>query len=71
MAHGLPFQAIFHKKVGFLSSAGEPLAPEFARYRYDKVLEECSVFLLCAALRAVLSSRLVFDVHMMQWRTVG
>jgi hypothetical protein len=71
MAHGLPFQPIFHKKVGFLNSNGEPVGPEFARHRYDKVLEECSVFLLCAALRAVLMSRLAFDLHMMEWRATG
>jgi len=69
MAHGLPFQAIFHKKTGFLGMDGEPVAPEFARYRYDKVLEECAVFLLCRALREVLLKRLIFDLHMMEWRT--
>ncbi len=68
MAHGLPFQAIFHKKQGFLDADGQPIAPEFARYRYDKVLEECAVFLLCRALREVLLTRLLFDVHMMEWR---
>jgi hypothetical protein len=68
MAHGLPFQAIFYKKQGFLDAGGEPLAQEFAKYRFDKVLEECAVFLLCRALRAVLMSRLAFDVHMMEWR---
>jgi hypothetical protein len=68
MAHGLPFQAIFHKKTGFLGADGEPVAPEFARYRYDKVLEECAVFLLCRALREVLLKRLIFDLHMMEWR---
>lgn len=68
MAHGLPFQAMFHRKVGFLGMDGQPIAQEFARYRYDKVLEECAVFLLCRALREVLLSRLVFDVHMMEWR---
>lgn len=71
MAHGLPFQAIFHKKQGFLDVAGEPLAREFAKCRYDKVLEECAVFLLCRVLREVLMSRLVFDVHMMEWCQAG
>jgi hypothetical protein len=71
MAHGLPFQAIFHKKLGFLDDAGEPLAREYAKYRYDKVLEECAVFLLCRALREVLLSRMAFDVHMMEWRGPG
>jgi len=69
MAHGLPFQAIFHKKTGFLATDGEPVAPEFARYRYDKVLEECAVFLLCRALREVLLKQLIFDLHMLEWRT--
>jgi hypothetical protein len=69
MAHGLPFQAIFHKRQGFLELGGDPVAPEYAKYRYDKVLEECAIFLLCRTLREVLLSRLVFDVHMMQWRT--
>lgn len=68
MAHGLPFSAIFHKRQGFQDANGEPLAPEFARYRYDKVLEECAVFLLCRTLREVLLSGLIFDIHMMQWR---
>jgi hypothetical protein len=68
MAHGLPFQAIYHKKPGFLDMDGEPLAAEFARHRYDKVLEECAVFLLCRALREVLLSRLIFDIHMLEWR---
>jgi hypothetical protein len=67
MAHGLPFQAIFYKKQGFLDVAGEPMADAFAKHRYDKVLEECAVFLLCRALRKVLMSRLAFDVHMMEW----
>jgi hypothetical protein len=68
MAHGLPFQAIYHKKQGFLDVDGEALAPECAKYRYDKVLEECAVFLLCRALREVLLSRLIFDIHMLEWR---
>jgi hypothetical protein len=68
MAHGLPFQPIFHKKQGFLTLAGEPVAKEFARYRYDKVLEECAVFLLCRALREVLLRQMIFDAHMMEWR---
>jgi hypothetical protein len=67
LAHGLPFGAIFHKKTGFLSCCGDPLLPEMARYRYDKVLEECAVFLMCRALRAVLQSRLVFDVGRDEW----
>jgi hypothetical protein len=71
MAHGLPFQPIFHKKQGFLDAAGEPVAEAFAKHRYDKVLEECAVFLLCRALREVLMSRLVFDVHRMEWCGTG
>lgn len=71
MAHGLPFQAIFHKKEGLQEVSGGPVGPEFARYRYDKVLEECSLFLLCRALREVLLSRLVFDVHMLEWCVAG
>jgi len=67
MAHGLPFQAIFHRKTGFLDRSGEPVGPEFAKHRYDKVLEECAVFLFCRALREVLLSRLVFDVPQGEW----
>ena len=67
LAHGLPFQAIFHRKVGFLDEAGEPVAEEYAKQRYDKVLEECAVFLLCRALREVLQSRLIFDVPKLEW----
>jgi hypothetical protein len=68
MAHGLPFQAMFHRKAGFLDVNGEPISAEFAKHRYDKVLEECAVFLLCRTLREVLLSRVVFDIHMMEWR---
>jgi hypothetical protein len=71
MAHGLPFQPIFYKKLGFLDAAGEPLAEDFARHRYDKVLEECAVFLLCRTLREVLLSRLVFDIHTLEWCVSG
>jgi hypothetical protein len=71
MAHGLPFSATFHKKLGFLDVDGQPVLPEFARYRYDRVLEECAVFLLCRTLREVLLSRLIFDIHMMEWRGAG
>jgi hypothetical protein len=67
MAHGLPFQPIFHRRLGFLDAEGDPVAPEFAKYRYDKVLEECAVFLLCRALREVLLSRLVFDGGREEW----
>jgi hypothetical protein len=67
LAHGLPFGAIFHKKTGFLSCSGDPVLPEMARYRYDKVLEECAVFLMCRALRTVLQSRLLFDVGRDEW----
>jgi hypothetical protein len=68
MAHGLPFQAMFHRKAGFLDVNSEPISAEFAKHRYDKVLEECAVFLLCRTLREVLLSRVVFDIHMMEWR---
>jgi hypothetical protein len=71
MAHGLPFGAIFHKKTGFLNSSGEPVAAEVARYRYDKVLEECAVFLMCRTLRRVLRERLVFDVYQGEWVASG
>ena len=71
LAHGLPFGAIFHKKTGFLSCSGDSLAPEFARHRYDKVLEECAVFLMCRVLRTVLQSRLIFDVGRDEWLSVG
>jgi len=52
MAHGLPFHEKFRKKRGFLVAAGEPPSEDFASYRYDHVLEECAVFLLCQSLRA-------------------
>jgi hypothetical protein len=71
LAHGLPFGAIFHKKTGFLDCSGQPVAEELARHRYDKVLEECAVFLMCRAMREVLLSRLVFDVGRMEWTAVG
>jgi hypothetical protein len=54
MAHGLPFHEQFRKTRGFLAADGRPLSEEFAKYRYDQVLEECSAFLLCKALREVL-----------------
>ena len=71
MAHGLPFQPIFHKRQGFLDLKGEPVTPEFAKYRYDKVLEECAVFLLCRALREVLLSRLVYEAGRLEWCVAG
>jgi hypothetical protein len=71
LAHGLPFGAIFHRKTGFLDCGGQPVTEEFARCRYDKVLEECAVFLMCRAMREVLLSRLVFDVHRMEWAAAG
>jgi hypothetical protein len=54
MAHGLPFHEQFRKTRGFLATNGQAVSPEFAAYRYDAVLEECSVFLLCKALREAL-----------------
>ena len=54
MAHGLPFHEKFRKTRGFLGDDGLPIAEEFADYRYDPVLEECAIFLLCKALREIL-----------------
>jgi hypothetical protein len=54
MAHGLPFDPKFRKKPGLESESGDSVCPEFAHWRYDQVLEECSAFLLCRALRAIL-----------------
>ena len=71
MAHGLPFGPIFHKKTGFLDCGGQPVSEEFARYRYDNVLEECAVFLMSRAMREVLLSRLVFDTRTMEWAQAG
>jgi hypothetical protein len=51
MAHGLPFHEKFRKTRGLLAEGGEPVCDEFAGWRYDQVLEECAVFLLCNALR--------------------
>jgi hypothetical protein len=51
MAHGLPFHEKFRKKRGFLADDDQPISEEFASYRYDQVLEECGVFLLCRTLR--------------------
>jgi len=68
MAHGLPFHEMFRKRRGFLDAAGEPVAPEFARYRYDWVLQECALFLLSKTLCEVLLRNLEFDIHLMEWR---
>jgi hypothetical protein len=51
VAHGLPFHEKFRKTRGFLAADGKPISPDFAHYRYDQVLEECAVFLLCKTLR--------------------
>jgi hypothetical protein len=51
MAHGLPFHEKFRKTRGFLADEDEPISEDFANYRYDQVLEECAVFLLCRALK--------------------
>jgi len=53
MAHGLPFHEKFRKTRGFIAEDGEPISDEFAKYRYDQVLEECAGFLLCQALKEV------------------
>jgi len=54
MAHGLPFDPKFRTKNGFRCEDDRPVCPEFAHWRYDQVLEECSAFLLCRALQAIL-----------------
>ena len=68
MAHGLPFHEKFRKTQGFLRDDGQPIAPEFANYRYDRVLEECAIFLLCRSLREVLLRNLAFDAQSSSWR---
>jgi len=67
MAHGLPFHEKFRKTRGFLADGDEPIAEEFATFRYDQVLEECAAFLLCGALREVLLRNRTFDIHTMSW----
>ena len=68
MAHGLPFHEKFRKPRGFLGDDGQPITPEYANYRYDKVLEECAIFLLCRSLRQVFLRNLVFDAQSATWR---
>jgi hypothetical protein len=53
MAHGLPFHVKFRETRG--------LSQEFPGWRYDQVLEECAVFLLCAALRQTLLAASIAD----------
>jgi hypothetical protein len=67
MAHGLPFDPKFRHKRGFLAQNDEPVSPDFAAWRYDQVLEECSAFLLCRALREILLHNRTFDVHTGCW----
>ena len=54
MAHGLPFHERFRRRPGFLDGNDRPICADFASWRYDQVIEECSAFLLCRALREVL-----------------
>jgi hypothetical protein len=68
MAHGLPFHERFRKTRGFLAEGDVPVAAEFADWRYDHVLEECSAFLLCSALREVLVRNRMFDVRAKCWQ---
>jgi hypothetical protein len=67
MAHGLPFHEKFRKTRGFLADDELPVFAACAEYRYDQVLEECAVFLLCKALREVFLRNRVFDVHTLCW----
>ena len=71
MAHGLPFHEKFRKTQGLLGDDGHSIAPEFADYRYDRVLEECAIFLLCRSLREVLLRNLIFDAQSSTWRVQG
>jgi len=48
---------------------GKPVSSEADRFQYRQVLEECAVFLLCAALRKVLTSDLLNDIESeRRWR---
>ena len=67
MAHGLPFHEKFRKTKGFLDCNGQPIAEQFADWRYDHVLEECAGILLCRALREVFVRNVAFDVHTGCW----
>jgi hypothetical protein len=67
MAHGLPFHEKFRKTRGFLAQDDLPVADDFAKWRYDQVLEECAAFLLCRALREILLRNRIFDFHSMRW----
>jgi hypothetical protein len=67
MAHGLPFHEKFRKTHGLLAQNDTPIHPDFTNWRYDRVLEECSAFLLCKALREILLRNRVFDVKTGRW----
>jgi hypothetical protein len=68
MAHGLPFHEKFRKTRGLLGDNGMPISADFANYRYDHVLEECAIFLLCRALKETLIQNRDFDVQTKGWR---
>jgi hypothetical protein len=69
IAHGKQISKKFRETTGILTVGGMSLSTPLDRYQYRQVLEECAVYLLCAALRKVLTSDLVHDVgNEKRWR---
>jgi len=69
IAHGRGISKRFREPTGFLDSSGAPLSTAFATYRYRHVLEECAAFLLCQAIRKVVTTDLIVDIeNEKRWR---
>jgi len=62
IAHGRSIKRRFLEETGLLDTNGSRISDVFRPYRYRHVLEECSAFLLCQALRKVLTTDLLNDI---------
>lgn len=69
IAHGQEIPEKFRKESGFPDTSGKCIELYKPGYTYRGVLEECSLFMLCRALRTVFLSRLVPTVvNTKEWR---
>jgi hypothetical protein len=69
IAHGRPVSKRFVALTDLLDMDGRSISTAFRSYRYRHVLKECSVFLLCQALRKVLTTDLVNSISgEKEWR---
>jgi hypothetical protein len=59
IAHGKTIGKKFRESTGLQNVDGRSVASPADKFQYRQVLEECAAFLLCAALRKVLTSNLL------------